>query len=63
MNRQAGNLSGPERTASAGIATALTWLAVRSSSPVLRIVAGAAAAALALRAAAGHCAVKAALRR
>lgn len=62
MNAQHGNLSSTERAASAGIAAVLSLLTVRRGPPVLRILAGTAAVGLALRAAAGHCAMKAALR-
>jgi hypothetical protein len=62
MNAQHGNLSTAERATSAGAAALLSLLTVRRGPPLLRILAGAAAASLALRAAAGHCAVKATLR-
>jgi hypothetical protein len=56
-----GNLSGTERAISAGIGTGLSLLLLRSGSPILRALAGVAGIALLARAAAGHCAVKAAL--
>lgn len=62
MNTRGGNLSFGERAVSGGAAAVLSWLAMRRGSPLLRLVAGTAAAGLALRAAAGHCSVKAALR-
>ena len=62
MNAQHGNLSTTERATSVGAAALLSLLTVRRGPPLLRILAGATAAGLALRAAAGHCAVKATLR-
>jgi len=56
-----GNLSGTERAWSAAIGTALSMLVFRRSGPVLRSLAALAGAGLLARAAAGHCAVKAAL--
>lgn len=56
-----GNLSGTERAVSAGIGTGLSLLVLRSGSPILRALAAIAGVALFARAAAGHCAVKAAV--
>lgn len=58
---QRGNLSGTERGVSAGIGTGLSLLVLRSGSPILRALAAVAGLALLARAAAGHCAVKAAV--
>jgi hypothetical protein len=46
---------------SAGIGTGLSLLALRSGSPILRALGAVAGLALLARAAAGHCAVKAAI--
>jgi hypothetical protein len=62
MNTASRNLSNGERAASAGFAAGLSWLALRSSSPLLRLIAGGLASGLAWRAATGHCAAKAALQ-
>lgn len=56
-----GNLSGTERAVSAGIGTGLSLLVLRSGNPILRALAAIAGVALLARAAAGHCAVKAAV--
>jgi len=61
MVQKTGNLSGTERAWSAAIGTALSMLVFRRSGPVLRTLAALAGAGLLARAAAGHCAVKAAL--
>jgi hypothetical protein len=63
MTSQSGNLSSGERLISAVLGVALSALAVRRGSNLgWRTVAGSAGASLLLRAAAGHCAVKAAWR-
>jgi hypothetical protein len=61
MNRQHGNLSNGERTASAIFGVALTALAASRGGPILRILAGVAGTSLIGRAVAGHCAMKAAV--
>jgi hypothetical protein len=63
MHEQAGNLSTAERTASGVLGAALSLLALRRGSPVLRTLAGLAGSALVSRAFAGHCAMKAALNK
>jgi len=60
-SEQRGNLSGTERGVSAGIGTGLSLLVLRSGSPILRALAAVTGLALLARAAAGHCAVKAAV--
>lgn len=61
MSQHEGNLSGTERAVSAGIGAGLSLLVLRSGSPILRALAAIAGVALLARAAAGHCAVKAAV--
>ncbi len=60
-SEQRGNLSGTERAVSAGIGAGLSLLVLRSGSPILRALAAVTGLALLARAAAGHCAVKAAV--
>ncbi len=60
-SEQGGNLSGTERAVSAGIGTGISLLVLRSGSPILRALAAVTGLALLARAAAGHCAVKAAV--
>jgi DUF2892 family protein len=62
MRRQIGNLSSAERATSALLGAALSGLALRRGSPLLRILGGVAGVALLSRAAAGHCAMKAAVK-
>lgn len=59
--KHAGNLSGNERTWSASIGTALLMTALRRGSPIFSVLAGLTGLGLLARAAAGHCAVKAAM--
>lgn len=61
MTRTTGNLSSSERAWSAIAGAALSLLALRRGSPVLRSLAALAGASLVARSAAGHCAMKAAL--
>jgi hypothetical protein len=61
MAGQTGNLSLTERATSALFGLALSILAVRRGSPLVRAMTGAAGASLLARAYAGHCGVKAAV--
>jgi len=61
MSHQTGNLSTTERAVSAFTALALSVLSMRRGNLAIRIITGAASAALLARAYAGHCAVKAAM--
>lgn len=61
MNQQRGNLSSGERAGSALLGLGFTILAARGGGPLLRILAGIAGTSLVARAAAGHCAMKAAV--
>jgi hypothetical protein len=62
MATQHGNLSSAERATSAALGVGLTLIAVSHGSAVLRFLSGIIAGGLFARAAAGHCAVKSALR-
>jgi hypothetical protein len=60
---QTGNLSATERTVSALSGVALSLIMLRGKNPLVRALAGLAAAGLGARAYAGHCAIKAAVTK
>jgi hypothetical protein len=63
MTEQTGNLSSAERTVSALSGIALSLIMLRGKNPLVRALAGLAAAGLGARAYAGHCGIKAAVMK